>query len=298
MKSWQVQIQREFWEHRSLWMAPLSIAAVMLLAVLLVGHVQLDLDGAGRDGETPPPLFVLMQLGWSVPFYVTAAILATVYLLDCLYGERRDRSIVFWRSLPVSDAKTVICKLLVALVMVPLGTAALEIVTSVLASGVLIVRNHGALVNGPMELWNSAQWLRVQGIMLYGLIASVLWYAPYAAYLLLVSVWAKRAPYAWAFVPPVLLALIERMLFGTHYIGSVVQRGFGELMRLAFHVNQEIAFNLGDVLMPSRGAGARMMMRPPTPTDLLLSPPLWLGLVAALAMTLLAIRLRRYRADS
>jgi hypothetical protein len=153
---------------------------------------------------------------------------------------------------------------------------------------------------------------------LYSVVATVLWYAPYAAYLMLISAWARRSTFAWAVAPPVLAALIERVVFDTNNIGRLVQRGFNELYRLAFRINQQIEFTLGDVLQPIRrggrqgggpgGPGGPGGGRGPggdqafdarfDPTDLLASPQLWLGLVAAVLMIWAAIALRRRSRDA
>ncbi len=211
MKAISIQIQREFWEHRGLWMAPLAIAAVMLLAAAIFGHVNVSFgnEGGHFDGPSPPPVAQLMALGWALPFYLTAAIQASAFLIDCLYAERRDRSILFWRSMPVTDARTVLVKLLVGLVLLPLGGFALAAVSGLAGSAILALRNHDVIINGSsvLALWNAAGWLKMQLIMFYGLIAAMLWYAPFAAYLMLMSIWARRSPYAWALLPPVLLVV-------------------------------------------------------------------------------------------
>jgi ABC-2 type transport system permease protein len=299
MKALLIEIRREFWEHRALWMAPLAIAVVLLLAAAVFGHVRLDIhDGQGlQDGNGLPHLYQFVLLGWAVPFYLAAAILASAYLLDCLYAERRDRSILFWHSMPVSDARTVLVKLLVGLLIVPLGTYALAAVTSVLASAILVLRNHGLLIghglliNAPGVIpWSTPAWLQMQGYMLYGLIASLLWYAPLAAYLLLISVWARRSPYAWAFIPPVLLVIFEHLEFGTNYVGRILDGSFGELLHLAYR------FDVSGAGASVQLGGAQQLAL--TPLQLLASPRLAWGLLAAALMIAAAIRLRRYRDDS
>ena len=292
MKALSIQIQREFWEHRGLWMAPLAIAAVMLLAAAIFGHANVSFgnDGGHFNASYPPPVAQLVALGWAVPFYLAAAIQASAYLIDCLYAERRDRSILFWRSMPVTDARTVLVKLLVGLVLLPLGAFALAAVSGVAGSAILELRNHDVIINGQsvLALWNTADWLKMQLIMLYGLIAAMLWYAPFAAYLMLMSVWARRSPYAWALLPPVLLVVFEKMMFGTHYIGSIVNGGVGEFLHLAYGLDAlHAAGGLG-------GYGLELL----TPAQLLASQRLWWGLAAAAGMVALAIRLRRYRDDS
>ena len=295
MKSLQIQIKREFWEHRALWIAPLAITAVPLTGAALVGNPRLLHMAAGDDA---PPLFEITLLGWAAPLYLTAIILATMYLLDCLYAERRDRSILFWKSLPVSDTRTVMVKLLVGLVLVPLGTFVLAALTSLLASAILVLR-FSLAGHGAAPLWDSATWLRTQGLMLYTLVAALLWYAPYAAYLMLASAWARRWPSAWAIIPPLLLALFEYMIFGTHYVRQIAQRGFGELMALIFRGRGDRAANAANAGDAAGEAIANhVMSQYPEPSALFVSPQLWLGLAAAALMLVLAIRLRRYRDDS
>ena len=306
MKALSIQIQREFWEHRGLWIVPLTIAAVMLSAAGIFGHIRLDFDATGNryDGPLPPPLVELVALGWVVPFYLAAAIQASAYLIDCLYAERRDRSILFWRSMPVTDARTVLVKLLVGLVLVPLGAFLIAAVTSLACSALLVLRNHDLVINGQRiaALWDTLAWLRMQAITLYGVLAAMLWYAPFAAYLLLASVWARRSPYAWALVPPVLLLILEHMIFGTNYVGRIITGGFNELLHLAYRVDEQPDFSAGGGLVPP-GAGndvanLRFSIHMLSPLRLLSSVRLWGGLAAAAGMIVLAIRLRRYRDET
>ena len=292
MKALSIQIQREFWEHRGLWIAPLAIAAVMLLAAAIFGHVNVNFgaEGSHYDGPNPAPVAQFMALGWAVPFYLAAAIQASAYLIDCLYAERRDRSILFWRSMPVTDARTVLVKLLVGLVLVPLAAFALAAATGVAGGAILVLRNHDVIINGVsvVALWNMADWLQTQVLLLYGLVAAMLWYAPFAAYLMLVSVWARRSAYAWALLPPVLLVVLEYMVFGTHYVGRIVNGGYSEFLHLAF------GLQAGD----AAGDSGRYSLQMLTPGQLLASQRLWWGLAAAVGMVAMAIRLRRYRDDS
>jgi ABC-2 type transport system permease protein len=285
-----MQIRRELWEHRSLWIAPLLVGILLLLTVSAVHNVQLY--SAVAATRRFPPL-VVMLFGWGIPFYVATGLVVVVYLLDCLYGERRDRSILFWRSLPVSDTQTVLAKLLVGLVVVPLGTFVFVGITSALAIGILGLRHH-VLVNGQAApSWDTLTWLRMQVLLLYALAVRLLWYAPYAAYLMLASAWARRSPYAWAFVPPILLAIFEYVVFGASFLGRIVQRGFEQIVSLAANIDLQLAFTLGDAVTPPSTSAP-----PLGPSSLIQSPQLWLGLVATVLMLVLVVRLRRYRDES
>jgi ABC-2 type transport system permease protein len=290
MRSLLVQIRREIWEHRALWIVPLVVGALLLSSVAVFGRVELNLNDQTRGAAARAPAQALLQLlllGWSTPFCLAAVILSSIYLLDCLYGERRDRSILFWKSLPVSDTSTVLVKL---------GSFLLSAATSLLASPVLLLRARLHFDDG-VDIWNLGYWLHVQGLMLYGLLAALLWYAPYAAYLMLASAWARHLPSAWAFIPPLLLVVLERVLFGTHYVGQVLQRGPAALLQLAFQGGEDVAPG------PAGGAapvplGTRLVDSKPDPLHLFGSAQLWLGLLAAAALLALAIRIRRYRDDS
>jgi ABC-2 type transport system permease protein len=315
MRALLVQIKREFWEHRSLWIGPLAVAGLLLLSVALFGRVELNFGDAPRGPAPPAPtaaLLPVLVLGWSAPFYLAAALLSGFYLLDCLYGERRDRSILFWKSLPVSDTRTVLVKFLVGLALVPLGSFLLAALTSLLASPALVLRARLHL-DDVAAIWNFSCWLRVQGLLLYGLLAAVLWYAPYAAYLMLASGWARHLPSAWALLPPVVLALLEYMIFGTHFVGQAMQRSLGELLALAFQGSPGVVAGVditgagvtgagvtGATIAagPAAPFGAQLLDSRPDPLHLLGSAQLWLGLLVAAALLALAIRIRRYRDDT
>ena len=300
MKHWPILIRRELWEHRALWIAPLAVSGVILLASLLFGHGNVSYGNSSLSDDALERLIV----GLSVPLYVTAGILGVTYFLDCLYADRRDRSILFWKSLPVSDATTVLVKFSVGLVLLPLATYVLAAVTGVLVELILRLRSTLSVTQVVPPSWVLTGWLRIQGQLLYGLIAALLWYAPYAAYLMLASAWARRSVYAWAFIPPVLIALLEYHLLGTSFFGGVVTRGFGEIMRLAFNLGHQLSINVGSFFAHAEHGGAdtpgshMQLTSPPDPGVLLHSPPLWFGLAAAVLMLWIAIRLRRYRDES
>ena len=227
MKTFRMLVQREFWEHRTLWITPLLVAALILMGVAVQGewhNIGRSVAPGGGGSPQPPALFGVLNL--EALFFVAAGLVAAAYLMDCLYAERRDRSILFWRSLPVSDRATVLAKFFVATIAVPALFYLAAVATSALALQWEKLRDASA----PMD-WGD--WLQLQGLLLYTTIATVLWYAPYAAYLMLVSAWARRSVFAWAVTPPLLVALIERVVFGTTYVGRIVQRGFNELYRLA-----------------------------------------------------------------
>jgi ABC-2 type transport system permease protein len=118
-------VRREFWEHRYLWIAPLVTAALLVVCALFAhGHIHIDAgDGADMAFSATQKL-AASTIAQGVVFVALNLVMGFVvsfYLVDCLYAERRDRSIYFWKSMPVSDGLTVASKVLVAMVVVPLG---------------------------------------------------------------------------------------------------------------------------------------------------------------------------------
>lgn len=286
-----VQVKREFWEHRGLWIAPLAVAAALLLLTALFGveHATIGpihLEGT-REASSAWPAFLMLTVAWTLPFVLMLIILTGVYLVDCLYNERRDRSILFWRSLPVSDTRTVLTKFAVGWLIVPLGTFVVIAVSNLIEHG--LVGPRAMRLPSPLAYhFNAGVWLYVEWLQLYVLIASLLWYAPYAGYLMLVSAWSRRSVWAWALIPPFALSISEHIMFGTHFVSSVLLRRFGDLMNIA----------LSDSTVGDTAVNGERVLHAANPVGLLSSPQLWLGLAVTALFLALAIRLRRWRDEA
>jgi len=284
-------IRRELWEHRALWVVPLVIAGLIVVAAMFP-HASMQIDSA--DVATPQKymaLFALFHSAMTVPQLLLLSVLLPYYLLDCLFAERKDRSILFWKALPVSDAQTVLSKLLVALAIVPLGVFVLTLFTDVAASGILAVRFHGSPLVRAFLRWDTQAWLHTQGIILVALVVVLLWYAPIAAYLMLVSAWAKRSAFLWAAMPPLVGMLIEKIAFGTTYLA----RFLGYRLRIAdiLGFNHAAAGRAGS----AAGEHASGMLERMRPWEAFANIDLWLGLVMVAALVWLTIRIRRHQDD-
>jgi len=267
-------VRRELWENRSIYLAPLAVAAVtvfgsFIAAIGFATHgVKLDTD---PDKLARPFNFIAVLL------MATTFIVAVFYCLDALHGERRDRSILFWKSMPVSDVSTVLSKAAIPLIVLPLITFVLTIATQLvmllLGSAVMLIRGHSAAV-----LWTTLPWFQMSGMLLYHLLSvHSLYYAPIFGWLLLVSAWAKRAPFLWAFLPMFAIGIVEKMAFNTSYFSAM----------MASRIS-------GGAEDPKMASGA-MMLGHFTPGEFLSSPGLWTGLVVFALFVAVAVRLRRYR---
>jgi ABC-2 type transport system permease protein len=282
-------IRREFWEHRQLWIMPLVIAGLFIAILALFPHANVQMDDS--DFSTPHKQlasFAIFHSALAIPQFLLLAVLLPFYLLDCLYAERKDRSILFWKALPVSDAQTVLSKLLVALVVVPLGVYVLTVCTDIAASGILAVRLRESEVLRALVHWDTGVWLRTQGLILASLVVVVLWYAPIAGYLLLISAWAKRNAFLWALLPPPIAMLVEKIAFRTTHLAHLLgyRLGASGVLGVGHGVAAKAAVAGDDV--PG-------MMDSLRPLLAYANVDLWLGLAVTVAFVWAVIRIRRHQ---
>jgi len=275
-------VRRELWENRSIYIAPAVVAGVVLFG-FVVGAGRLP--GRMRHLEA----FDLAKQAHlaALPFALSAfAILATgflvgvFYCLGALHGERRDRSILFWKSLPVSDLTTVLAKASIPMLVMPIVVFAVVVATHLvmllLGGAVLAANGVGADV-----LWGHWPFFHMSVMLLYTLFVLALWHAPIWAWLLLVSAWAKRVTFLWAVAPPFALCVFEKIAFDTSYVGQSLKDRFAG----------GIAAGFTDA--PGRHVVFDLMQ--PDPLGFVLNPGLWGGLAVAAGFLAGAVWLRRNR---
>ena len=272
-------LRREVWENRSIYIAPLAAAAVVLVAFLigmfaLPGHrmsTVMALDPLKQRAQIVLPYDIAAGLIMATAFFV-----GLYYCLDALHSERRDRSILFWKSLPVSDLTTVLSKASIPLVLLLFSfaiTVATHFIMLLLSSAVVLADGLSLAT-----LWTHVSLFQRSLMLLYHLLTvHGLWYAPIYGYLLLVSAWARRAPFLWAVLPPLAISAVEKIAFNTTHFASWV----------AYRFSGPEAFTLpGGSLMDVMGAL--------TPVQFFSTPSLWIGLAIAAGFLAAAVRLRRY----
>jgi ABC-2 type transport system permease protein len=272
-------VRRELWENRSIYIAPLIAAGVAMLA-FLIGLVALPHSKHAVAATDPMPYG---HAAWLTT--VTAIIVGVFYCLDALHGERRDRSILFWKSLPVSDLTTVLSKASIPLVVLPLLVFAFTVVVQLM---ILLLHTAILLVTGgsAATLWTQLPLFQMPVVLLYALAVLALWHAPLYAWLLLVSGWARRATFIWAVLPPLAVAVFERIAFHTSYFGSLLQDRFFGFAANAFDLKDKSGVPVDPHFIP--------LIRL-APGRFLSTPGLWLGLIVTAAFIAAAVRLRRYR---
>jgi len=297
-------VRREIWEHRSLYITPAVVGLIMVLTLLTAfvfasGYqeiVDIGIVGAQSLASEAHRRAALLGvlLGNTAPFLVASGILTVFYCLDCLYAERKNKSILFWRSLPITDAETVISKFLTAALAIPLIAFAVVVVTHILIlllTGIFISIEGGSSM---LLVWQSAPLFDAWTGMLIIMILLPIWFSPFIGWLLFVSAWTKRSPLLMAFLPLILVPTLEYWLFRTHLIGDAIQSRFTQLpifknidVRTLFDEEKFIANVDAVSLIGYIDIGA-----------FLSSPQMWVGIVVCGLFMTGAIYVRRYRDDS
>ena len=276
-------VRRELMENRSLYFAPLLVAAVFFLGFLVTmrHHVR---DAAMNSAQYRAA--IVLPYDVSAGMMMLLVILVSLfYSMDALHGERKDRSILFWKSMPVSDLTTILAKATIPIVVIPLiataVTICLQLVMLIMSSFVLMATGQSVV-----RFWSELSPLQMWFLLLYHIMtAHALWPAPIYAWLMLVSGWARRAVLLWAALPALAIAGLEAILFRTSNFASLV----GERI-------------IGSSSPAPHGATAVGLSIFPTnplmhihPLELLMSAGFWCGLLVTAVFLGAAIRLRRYR---
>jgi len=276
-------VRRELWENRSIYIAPLAAAAVYLLGYSIsLFWIPRAMQDMGVTDSTPLIVELAMPYAHAgMLLGATAFLVGIFYSLDALHSERRERSILFWKSLPVSDLTTVLSKACIPLVVLPLLVFAiavtLQFIMRMVSAAVLLVT--GASTAGP-------PLFEMQLVLLYGLIVLVLWHAPLYMWFLLISGWARRATFLWAVLPPLAIAALEYIAFHTSYFGSMLHGRLLGFDEIAFHLKDKNGIPIDPHFIP---------LAQLAPGRFLSSPSLWLGLAFAAICLAMAVRLRRYQ---
>jgi ABC-2 type transport system permease protein len=202
------------------------------------------------------------------------------YSVEAMQGERRDRSILFWKSLPLSDLTVVLSKMSIPLIVLPVLAVVLTIVTHMvmLVLNVIILQANGMSAS---MLWDHLSLTPIWMMMAYHMLAlHGLWMAPVYSWLLLVSAWARRAALLWAVLPLAAIGVIEKIAFNSTHFAHWMEYRFGGAPGANAYPGGDMAMhewshlNIGQLLFNSS---------------------LWIGLIASALLLFAATRVRRSR---
>ena len=274
-------IRRELWENRMIYIAPLAVAAAVLFGFLIS---LIHIPGKMRAASALDPMqqYMIIQKPYNLAALLIMGaefLVAIFYCLDALHGERRDRSILFWKSLPVSDLTTVLSKAAIPIVVLPLLSFAVTIATQ----WIMLLMNSAVMLGSGMSaavLWTHVPWIQMSVLLFFHLVAGHgLWYAPIYGWLLMVSAWARRATFLWAALPLIAIGILEKLAFNTSRFGKLLESrisggGKGGDFPLDPAMHSMMHLELGKFLF---------------------APGLWIGLALTAAFLFAAVRLRRNR---
>ncbi len=317
MNTFKWLLKREFWEHKGgfFWM-PIIVGGIMTLfiAVSLLIAVLGVKDGMQINGvavsnlanvvgpEQKADFAARLVSGYaavSLPILLALSVCIFFFCLGALFDERKDRSVLFWKSLPVSDRATVLSKVAMALGVGPAIAVVISALTAILAGLLICIAAAAAGVNIFGEvLGNAGTYLApVQMAALVPIYA--LWALPTIGWLLMVSAWSRTKPLLWAIGVPLLtatlLSWINRMFQFSWDMGWFWKNIVGRLLASVVPGSW-----LGETAqsLPSEDA----MRASSAMSDLLThswqllgGANLWIGVALGVAMIYATIRLRGWR---
>jgi ABC-2 type transport system permease protein len=315
-------IRREFWENKGgiLW-APVWTAGVFL-ALSIMGAITaevfktkfsggLNIGVSIRDLTTKitPEQLATVGPAIDVAMLGLAGILSAVlgfvlffYLLGALYDDRRDRSVLFWKSLPLSDRDTVLSKVLVAAVLAPLISVVVSIALHIGVLSLMSVHVMFYGVNPITVLWGPAEpvaiWLR----LLASIPLNALWALPCMGWLLLVSSFARSKPFLWAVLLPVGLGLMVNWfdVLSTFSVPDTAYWMHVALRILAgvFPGSYQFQFPATEIAPGVQMMGVNGATSWANMGQVLFSAPMWIGAVAGVVMLYGAMYMRRWRDEA
>jgi ABC-2 type transport system permease protein len=271
-------VRREVWENRSVYLAPL-VGACIVLAGFVVALFRLPATLHSAASNSAVQQMIELPYVWGAIILMAIDIIVAIfYSLDALYGERRDRSILFWKSMPVSDVTTVLSKASIPILVLPLVTFLITVATQ----GVMLLGTNAVLAANGLKVSlfaNNLSLLELSRINFGHLVGfHGIWWAPLYAWLLLASAWATRLPFLWAVLPPAAIVVIERVAFDSSHFSGLLQNYF-------FGSSEQAP-------TPGMKAMTMEMMKMPL-GEFFFSPMLWVGLTLSVAFLVAAVRLRR-----
>ena len=319
-------LKREYWENRGgFFYAPLIAGIVsLLMSAVGIGLGLFALHRAARDGGLHVDgenvningldlglltqkisakdmadlgngldLTLLLSSAW--PFLVLAFVVF-FYCLGALYDDRRDRSILFWKSLPLSDTQTVLSKVISALIVAPLVATLAAVATMF---GFLLIISIVAITHGGSAttlIWGPASPLTLSAGLLTAIPVYALWALPTAGWLLLCSAWAKSKPFLWAVMLPLFAGIIVSTTKLMHVFdmttGWFWQHIVGRLL-LGTVPGMDLVYRLGAGDKARNVESLAALMSPAEQLKTLAMPDLWIGAAFGVAFIVLAIVLRK-----
>jgi len=309
-------LKREYWENRGgFFWAPLITGAIIVglnLILAVIGSIaaRRSMGNSGFVFDNADPHEVAQALGAMgdgmllAGVMLACTVLAFVvffYALGSLYDDRRDRSVLFWKSLPVSDSQMVLSKATWALVLAPLWAIGVGLLIGL---ALWVISALTITVNGvpvASSVFTHSHPLRIIGGVLGSLPVYMIWALPTVGWLMFCSAWARSKPFLWAVLVPVLGCVVISMMTILPGVDiahdkvwyTLVYRGLLSVVPGGWYpVVGGVVSDTMDINTPDQLASAIDLTRS---WHAFATADLWIGAVIGVAFIAAAIRLRRWR---
>jgi len=313
-------LKREYWENKGGFLRAPMITSAILLLLLLIGllaaamhlenfHIQIGnfnlnkiiVLASQKEQRLVAQSITVGLSGFSMMIQIVLAFVLFFYLIGSLYDDRRDRSVLFWKSLPISDFSTVASKVITAAFTAPLLAF---VVTVILQLSILIFLSLFLLLHGanPLVLWWPTELLNSWMILLVAVPINALWAMPTYGWLMLVSSFVRSRPFLWAVLVPVMIGVLNSVFEMTWFFNlpkpwyweHIVGRSLGGAAPFSW---------IGSVVSSMRsimihGDDLSISLNWDMLGTVLLSSQLWIGVIVGLGLLTGAVYFRRVRIES
>lgn len=307
MNTYIALVKREILDGKNGYIrVPIILAAITIALVVLsasgVGQISLiddferhEIHNLGdalnkaqqEEGAELPAAITVGYWAISILTWMAFPFVIFFSLLSALYEERRDRSILFWKSMPIDDWQEVLVKLFVPVVVGPAiflaVTIAAQLVVAFFLSFVVLFQGGPVLELWPLGLMISSWFSAISHYLIWAL-----WALPLLAWVLFVSAYASRLPFMWAILVPAVIFIAEGMFFETYEVLRWVGIQLGGWQDFAFNDMHPNIDGPRDVLGLIFGRAQWEAL-----TYSLGAPRFWFGLIVAAAFVYGSIELRK-----
>ncbi|WP_196137929.1 hypothetical protein [Aliikangiella sp. G2MR2-5] len=305
MRTFKALLKREFWEHKGgIFYTPAIMAAVFATMMIVFGfsgdHFVLNGEHKIDFSQKLPTVVETFEAtpdeerskgvqiglhGTGLVFSLVSLVICLFYALGSLYDERKDRSILFWKSLPVSDTVTVLSKFVSITLLVPVSYFIVITIFQVFFLLYFTVFSWFGGSSG-ITLWASSNLFGVMFNNLLHLVLASLWLAPLWAWLMLASAWAKKVAFLWGGLPILMIIIAEGWIFQTSRFAEMFAERIGKSVMIQNSpINNLLGGDMFDGITYTAG-------------EVLGGAPFWVGLGVAAIFLAGAIYTRRYRDEA
>ncbi|MGH8398497.1 MAG: hypothetical protein ACRETA_09680 [Gammaproteobacteria bacterium] len=311
LRPYWILAKREVWEHRSFWIVPIVIGCLGILgalygsgALIVATHQGLisindSVNMTSTDRVQAVRAFIFGSAGL---FNTVMLFMVSFYLMDSLYADRKDRSILFWKSLPLSNSKLVLSKLFTGMVTAPALMLLIVIIAEIIIGILFIIAAGIAGINLLSVALQPGTIILAWITLAFALIVQAIWLLPFYGWFLLCSAWSKKLVLAWTVLIPLVFMAMEGIVFRTSYIAHAV---FGHIVKM-FTLLMSGHYSINNVSIgPSIGVnsghehmvGNSALMTLGSAGHMFALPEMWIGVGIGIIFILGAIWLRRNRSE-